>query len=798
MSQDVSAPLPKPRSCVLCRQRKVRCDKESPCSNCRNANVVCTYPSTDPLPRWARRLDRIERLGPSAIASNDPGIEKVTARLRNLENLVKDFSRELEQAHAAASSVGRAIEYPGSSAQRDPEPPQAETSGSTPSHLLGRLVLQDTTRTRYISSSFWSRIDDELAKLKVETRHLSGHESDASEDDSLPEGSTHVDDRERAGSEYSAFLFRHNWTTSSPDLNEYRPLPSQIPFLLETFSENVNYVIHIVHMPTIRKMVRDMRIHSLTNLSSPEEALMFSLYFGAVASMEEEDVVANFGLTKSDLSLRYRLGMELALAKADFLNSPDLNIVQAFTIFLCLLRRHDNPRYVWMMAGLVIRMARYLGLHRDGSHFPHLTPFEVETRRMVWWAISMLDARAAEDQGTDLTITSDSFDTKFPLNINDTDIQPDTSIVPAERDTVTDMSFSRISAGIVQVHRQLMAPEAGLTIASLDEKSRILSGIYQSFERQYLKYSNETNNIAYWFAVVFARLIMAKLTLVAFLPVLFSSPTQEFTDDIRTKLLFAAIEVAENNHALNAEPRCRHWRWLHQTCTFWHAIVYLAIDISRRDWAPSTERAWVALHSNWLIPARPTSNRTSEFWVPVRRLMHRARKHREAELERLRAHPEVAIRLELNDQQVPIPTLPGPFSKLGMIDIYRKRWRQLVALPESQGSGAQPVEVLRPELADPLAHLLHSTQALPITGNNHGHDETPAEQRHVGVGGPSTASQTNPGVFWAGTEAPSSSSILSSVDTETIDAVMDLDLDVNWDNWIESAQHMEQDEESET
>jgi hypothetical protein len=92
--------------------------------------------------------------------------------------------------------------------------------------------------------------------------------------------------------------------------------------------------------------------------------------------------------------------LELALAKADFLNNFDLVLLQAFTIFLYLVRRHDSPRFVWMMTGLAIRMGQALGLHRDGSNFKNLTPYDIEMRRRVWWSLCMLDVRASEDQGS--------------------------------------------------------------------------------------------------------------------------------------------------------------------------------------------------------------------------------------------------------------------------------------------------------------------------------------------------------------------------------------------------------------
>ena len=104
------APAPKLRSCVVCRSRKVRCDKQSPCFNCRRANIACVFPSTGRPLRWARRL---ERLSNNAAASNAPapqeadlGVGKVMDRLQNLENLVKELRGQLEQAHAAPNSAG--------------------------------------------------------------------------------------------------------------------------------------------------------------------------------------------------------------------------------------------------------------------------------------------------------------------------------------------------------------------------------------------------------------------------------------------------------------------------------------------------------------------------------------------------------------------------------------------------------------------------------------------------------------------------------------------------------------------
>lgn len=79
-------------------------------------------------------------------------------------------------------------------------------------------------------------------------------------------------------------------SSADHDLRELHPLPSQIPFLLDVFSENVNCIIQTVHMPTIIKVAREFRESGMRECTPANEALMFSIYYAALISMEEDDV----------------------------------------------------------------------------------------------------------------------------------------------------------------------------------------------------------------------------------------------------------------------------------------------------------------------------------------------------------------------------------------------------------------------------------------------------------------------------------------------------------------------------
>ena len=129
----------------------------------------------------------------------------------------------------------------------------------------------------------------------MDTRDLAGDESDSSDDEASPGKTYSTQELERTPAERHAFLFRHNLSPSDPDLREFHPLPSLIPFLLDVFSENVNYFFRIVHMPTVTKMVRELRGTGTTRLTPSNEALLFSIYYAAITSMEEDDVSSHNG-----------------------------------------------------------------------------------------------------------------------------------------------------------------------------------------------------------------------------------------------------------------------------------------------------------------------------------------------------------------------------------------------------------------------------------------------------------------------------------------------------------------------
>lgn len=106
-------------------------------------------------------------------------------RVRNLENLVKQLSGQLEQANAnsaanspSGGSSGAGLTYPESSnidrktTSQGGVLPRTNADDINVQKQFGRLVVQDANQSLYVSSGFWSTVNDEVKHLLRSSGHL--------------------------------------------------------------------------------------------------------------------------------------------------------------------------------------------------------------------------------------------------------------------------------------------------------------------------------------------------------------------------------------------------------------------------------------------------------------------------------------------------------------------------------------------------------------------------------------------------------------------------------------------------
>jgi hypothetical protein len=341
------------------------------------------------------------------------------------------------------------------------------------------------------------------------------------------------------------------------------------------------------------------------------------------------------------------------------LNTNEIVTVQALVLFLVCVRRHDDTRFVWSLAGLALRIAQSLGLHRDGSVFG-LSPFDTEMRRRLWWQVCILDTRASEDHGSDPSILESSFDTKFPLSINDDDLDPNSAEPPVPREGVSEMTFCLIRYEICNLTRKLTytppgpAPckISGKQSLSLEEKEEMIRDCARHLEKTYLQYCEDAGPL-YWVAATVARLIVAKMSLIIYHPLTQLGKPNSLSQDIKDRLFMASIEIIEYSRILESEASTKQWGWLFHTYIQWHAIAYILGELCQRSNSAIVERAWRAIDvvfSTW--DGAITHTKSGMLWQPMRKMLAKARHKREENMRTAAANGDSIFPLGIDSRHL--------------------------------------------------------------------------------------------------------------------------------------------------
>lgn len=388
------SPAPNPRSCITCRRRKVKCDKKQPCSNCSRAKIECVFPGPGRAPRKSRK----------------PPDAELLERLRRLEGVVQNLNAQVEEHEQEAAERERdnvsrqgSMTEPcfagagNSGSSKDSPSVNVDNSVEGLENRFGRLVIEKG-RSRYINNSFWASLNNEVEDLKAVLIEPSDDEEDSNSPDSSEQPGQH-----------QGYIF--GLSSTNVDMRALHPTPELARQFWEAYKDSVEPLVKVLHIPTFEPTFEEAITHP-DKVGKGLETLLFAIYYGAVTSTTADECLKNWGEDRSSLLTRYRFALEQALARANFLYCDEIVILQAFVVFLILLRRNDDARKIWTLTGLAVRIAQTLGIHRDGSHFG-LAPFQIEMRRRLWWQVCVLDARSSEDHGCDPTIVEAQFDAKM-------------------------------------------------------------------------------------------------------------------------------------------------------------------------------------------------------------------------------------------------------------------------------------------------------------------------------------------------------------------------------------------------
>lgn len=278
--------------------------------------------------------------------------------------------------------------------------------------------------------------------------------------------------------------------------------------------------------------------------------------------------------------------VEAMLLKENYLTDPDFATLQAFVVYLAMLRSFDYSKKPWTQFALVVRSGHALGLHIHKTQF---SLFEHQERSRLWHAIRVLDLQLAIDRACDPLIAPSSLNVPIPKMMDDEDLSPDMiDFSNTDSSDLTHMTFSLMMQDITTFAQRAHHAHKSTSRARL----RIIRQLKSLLQGQYLSKLNMDEPF-HCFVRDVARSSIATLSLHSLWPtsavLLAASQTPVDFEETRS-LAFDALMFAKVCY--DSASRM-NWTWV--LWSQWHAMVIALVILNL------TPKEKVAADQLWLL-----------------------------------------------------------------------------------------------------------------------------------------------------------------------------------------------------
>ncbi|KAL6857306.1 fungal-specific transcription factor domain-containing protein [Trichoderma novae-zelandiae] len=553
-------------SCLSCRQRKVKCDRHAPCVNCVKAGRQCSFVA--PV-RGKRKRTK-------------PPKETLHARVRRYEEMLKAYGAKIEPEPCEdEDGSGSEMESGNGTPEMAEVVLMRAQSGRASEDTKPKFIIKEGA-SRYFDSALWSNLSDDFQHPEATNFNDVG-EAIPVEPDGHPDESG---------------LFFEPEGDKIESLAKLHPSTPLLSRLKDIYKDRVDPMMKILHLPTFWAALTNALRRPL-EIPKSLESLIFAVYLVTISSLKEEEAQNLFGAPLSAIVKRYRIATRQALVNARFLSTSNLKTLQAFSIFTICVRKVYRCETLYILSGVAIRLARKMGLHRDGT-FLGLSPFETEMRRRLWWHLAHVDCRTADVMGTKPSTEISNGDTKVPVNVDDDELHPDMTSFPKERNGITAISLCLIKCEIMETlckfakvyptdlrWEMLYNPEI-----SLAGKDSIIKGVEDHLESKYLRYCDPSSPLDTFISVM-ARSAVCKMRLFAHNVRQFAHMSAKASQKDHEVSFFNAMKLLEYaNLVQGGHMGLDKFTWQIGTSYLWNTMLYLLIEVRARKTGPDVDKAW--------------------------------------------------------------------------------------------------------------------------------------------------------------------------------------------------------------
>ncbi|KAL2698681.1 hypothetical protein AAEP93_010069 [Penicillium crustosum] len=592
-------------ACVLCQQRKIKCDRTFPCVNCVRAGEQCEQATRQ------RRRRFVER--------------DLLARLRHYESLLHQHNIKFDPLHTPTRDHS-------SPTQDGPnEIPEGGQSERTVLETNTNLLKEKKT-IKPKSLNIWHA----MSQKTVASKDDDGNDS---ENDETDNGFLHDSDDIRHAVIKKAWNHMFQGKTNdhllfgSPvgnvdELSAFHPTQVQIFRLWQIYLDNVNPLLKVTHTPTLQTRIIDAA-SDIANINPTLEALMFSIYCVSILSLTEDQCSALFKSPKKDLLTAYQSACQQALRGCSILRSSDRESLTALYLYLVSIRPDTDPASLSSMLGVAIRIGQRIGIHNE-SMYGKCSALEAEMRRRLWWSLIIFDNRICEMSDYKTASLAPTWDCRVPLNVSDFELQPGIKIPPAANNKPTEMVFAVVRSELADFVRHsafhldftnpilnTMAPRS----PTVDEAERLLA-LEKTIEEKYLVSCNPENPL-HFMTIWTMRAYLAKNRLLQHYSQ-YSAKSVQQTYLQRKVGISHALRMLECDTNLMTSPLTKGYLWhVHFQFPF-PGYIHLLQDLKRRPVEGHTDHAWEVMSNNYEARMMDTKDDERPLFIVFSRIVLQA------------------------------------------------------------------------------------------------------------------------------------------------------------------------------
>lgn len=263
-----------------------------------------------------------------------------------------------------------------------------------------------------------------------------------------------------------------------------------------------------------------------------------------------------------------------------------------------------------------------MGINREQNLAKH-PPFEAELRRRLWWSLVIYDTRMAEKADCKDPTLAPTWDCQIPVNCNDTALWPDMKELPPNEDRATESSFVVLRSELADFMRNcgwyldFLNPALKPLARELPNGGDI-GAFHEQLEKDHLSSCNPEKPV-HFLAIWIVRSYILRCRLFSHYANFLSANGRQ-TEAERDAGLLIAIESLECDAVLMTSPLTARFRWYLISYFPFPSYMHIAQDLGRRPNNALADRAWKAMHANYIARAFHKSRLTQS---PVANMFRR-------------------------------------------------------------------------------------------------------------------------------------------------------------------------------